>query len=173
MCRIRPNPALPSPDRRPRIRRRTPAKRLRLAESARKPTASALLLRRWFCEHGTRGTRSGTQDHQPSIPIVLPLARLAAERSIDRGRRQSLRQSGAANCLPQRPGRAAGSGLCSIRNGRGMTVQLFPGQFQGDRAWLGVLLEENNKDQGPGQTFQNQSNQNHAGTERPAYEKPE
>ena len=31
------------------------------------------------------------------------------------------------------------------RNGQQMTVQLFPGQFQGDRAWLGVLLEENNK----------------------------
>jgi S1-C subfamily serine protease len=44
------------------------------------------------------------------------------------------------------------------RNGREMTMQLFPGQFQGDRAWLGVLLEENNNDQP--QTFQNQNGQN-------------
>jgi PDZ domain-containing secreted protein len=47
------------------------------------------------------------------------------------------------------------------RNGREMTVQLFPGQFQGDRAWLGVLLEENNNDQP--QTFQNRNGQNPSG----------
>jgi membrane-associated protease RseP (regulator of RpoE activity) len=43
------------------------------------------------------------------------------------------------------------------RNGREMTVQLFPGQFQGDRAWLGVLLDENNNEQNP--TFQEQPGQ--------------
>jgi membrane-associated protease RseP (regulator of RpoE activity) len=47
------------------------------------------------------------------------------------------------------------------RNGREMTTQVFPGQFQGDRAWLGVLLEEDNNNQNP--TFQNQNGQNPAG----------
>jgi PDZ domain-containing secreted protein len=42
------------------------------------------------------------------------------------------------------------------RNGREMTVQLFPGQFQGDHAWLGILLEDDNI---PNQTFQNQPGQ--------------
>ncbi|HET6327902.1 MAG TPA: PDZ domain-containing protein [Planctomycetaceae bacterium] len=40
------------------------------------------------------------------------------------------------------------------RNGHEMNLQLFPGQFRGDRAWLGVLLEEKNNNE---QTFQNQN----------------
>jgi hypothetical protein len=36
------------------------------------------------------------------------------------------------------------------RGGREMPVMLVPGQFQGNHAWLGVMLEENE----PGQTFQ-------------------
>jgi PDZ domain len=47
------------------------------------------------------------------------------------------------------------------RNGREMNTQVFPGQFQGDRAWLGVLLEEDNNNQNP--TFQNQNGQNQPG----------
>ncbi len=45
------------------------------------------------------------------------------------------------------------------RNGREYTTQLVAGQFQGDHAWLGVLLEEDgNEPQNP--TFQNQNGQN-------------
>jgi membrane-associated protease RseP (regulator of RpoE activity) len=47
------------------------------------------------------------------------------------------------------------------RNGREMTLQLFPGQFQGDRAWLGVLLEEDSSAQNP--PAQNQNGQNQPG----------
>jgi S1-C subfamily serine protease len=43
------------------------------------------------------------------------------------------------------------------RNDREMSAQLFPGQFQGDHAWLGVLLQEGNAVQ---PTFQNQNGQN-------------
>jgi S1-C subfamily serine protease len=42
------------------------------------------------------------------------------------------------------------------RNGREMTVQLFPGQFRGDLAWLGVLLEGSGEQN---RTFQNQNGQ--------------
>ncbi len=41
------------------------------------------------------------------------------------------------------------------RNGREMTTQLVAGQFQGDHAWLGVLLEENQNGNDQNQTFQN------------------
>jgi S1-C subfamily serine protease len=56
------------------------------------------------------------------------------------------------------------------RNGREMTVQLFPGQFQGDRAWLGVLLEENNNEQTPigrNQPGQSPPRQNQTGERSP------
>jgi hypothetical protein len=43
------------------------------------------------------------------------------------------------------------------RNGREMSAQLVPGQFQGDHAWLGVLLDEDRN--GPNPTFQNQNDQ--------------
>jgi membrane-associated protease RseP (regulator of RpoE activity) len=39
------------------------------------------------------------------------------------------------------------------RNGRQMQIQLFPGRFQGDHAWLGVQLE----DEQAAQTFANQN----------------
>jgi S1-C subfamily serine protease len=46
------------------------------------------------------------------------------------------------------------------RNGREMTAQLVAGQFQGDHAWLGVLLEENQNGNDQNQTFQNPNGQN-------------
>jgi S1-C subfamily serine protease len=46
------------------------------------------------------------------------------------------------------------------RNGREMTTQLVAGQFQGDHAWLGVLLEENQNGNDQNQTFQNPNGQN-------------
>ncbi len=45
------------------------------------------------------------------------------------------------------------------RNGREMTAQLVAGQFQGDHAWLGVLLEENSNGNDQNQTFQNPNDQ--------------
>jgi membrane-associated protease RseP (regulator of RpoE activity) len=50
------------------------------------------------------------------------------------------------------------------RNGREMNVQLFPGQFQGDRAWLGVLLEEDQSTTGQNA---NQQASNNANTPKP------
>jgi membrane-associated protease RseP (regulator of RpoE activity) len=50
------------------------------------------------------------------------------------------------------------------RNGREMNVQLFPGQFQGDRAWLGVLLEE---DQSTNGQNPNQKDSNNTKTAKP------
>jgi PDZ domain len=48
------------------------------------------------------------------------------------------------------------------RNGREMTTQLVAGQFKGDHAWLGVLLEENGNEP-QNQTFQNPSGQSPKG----------
>jgi membrane-associated protease RseP (regulator of RpoE activity) len=56
------------------------------------------------------------------------------------------------------------------RNGREMTTRVFPGQFQGDRAWLGVLLEEDNNNQNP--TYQNQNGQNPAAQNQPGQNQP-
>jgi membrane-associated protease RseP (regulator of RpoE activity) len=50
------------------------------------------------------------------------------------------------------------------RSGREINVQLFPGQFQGDRAWLGVLLEE---DQSTNRQNANQQTSNSANTAKP------
>jgi S1-C subfamily serine protease len=48
------------------------------------------------------------------------------------------------------------------RNGRQMQIQLFPGQFQGDHAWLGVQLEDEQA-----QTFQNQNGPQQPGQNAP------
>jgi PDZ domain-containing secreted protein len=113
-------------------------------------------------EHGTRGTRSelkvtAVDPNSPATRAGLqPNDRLIAIDGRSFGNPRQL--IAYLSVLGGRP-----VPVVLERNGREMTVQLFPGQFQGDRAWLGVLLEENNKDQGPGQTFQNQNNQNQPG----------